>query len=138
MTKITGSGSISQRHGSADPDPDPDPHQNVMDRNTAEEEGRCCGAGAEITNRGSGSFLFTTDLNKFYRTKSRLPKNFVVNFYNNNPTTSVKKRPFSKYLVGSDCKRKNLPVFRIRDVLIRIRIHGFRTLDYGSGSCSLW
>jgi hypothetical protein len=25
------SGSISQRHGSADPDPDPDPHQNVMD-----------------------------------------------------------------------------------------------------------
>jgi hypothetical protein len=31
MTKITESGSISQRHGSADPDPDPDPHQNVMD-----------------------------------------------------------------------------------------------------------
>jgi hypothetical protein len=27
MTKIAGSGSISQRHGSADPDP----HQNVMD-----------------------------------------------------------------------------------------------------------
>jgi hypothetical protein len=48
MTKIAGSGSriqdpdpgsgsesgsIWQRHGSADPDPDP--HQNVMDRNTA-------------------------------------------------------------------------------------------------------
>jgi hypothetical protein len=35
MTKIAGpgsaSGSISQRHGSADPYPDPDPHQNVMD-----------------------------------------------------------------------------------------------------------
>jgi hypothetical protein len=31
MTKIAGSGSISQRHGSADPDPVPDPHQNVMD-----------------------------------------------------------------------------------------------------------
>ncbi len=35
MTKIAGSGfasgSISQRHGSADPDPDPDPHQNVTD-----------------------------------------------------------------------------------------------------------
>jgi hypothetical protein len=31
MTKIAGSGSISQRHGSADPDPDPDPPQNVMD-----------------------------------------------------------------------------------------------------------
>ena len=31
MMKIEGSGSISQRHGSADPDP----HQNVMDRNTA-------------------------------------------------------------------------------------------------------
>ncbi len=29
MTKIAGYGSISQRHGSADPDPDP--HQNVMD-----------------------------------------------------------------------------------------------------------
>jgi hypothetical protein len=27
--KIEGSGSISQRHGSADPDPDP--YQNVMD-----------------------------------------------------------------------------------------------------------
>jgi hypothetical protein len=31
MTKIAGSGSISQRHGSADPDPDLDPPQNVMD-----------------------------------------------------------------------------------------------------------
>jgi hypothetical protein len=35
MTKIAGSesasGSISQRHGFADPDPDPDPHNNVMD-----------------------------------------------------------------------------------------------------------
>ncbi len=29
LTKIAGSGSISQRHGSEDPDPDP--HQNVMD-----------------------------------------------------------------------------------------------------------
>jgi hypothetical protein len=29
MMKIEGSGSIRQRHGSADPDPDP--HQNVMD-----------------------------------------------------------------------------------------------------------
>jgi hypothetical protein len=29
MTKIAGSGSVSQRQGSADPDPDP--HQNVMD-----------------------------------------------------------------------------------------------------------
>jgi hypothetical protein len=29
MMIIEGSGSISQRHGSADPDPDP--HQNVMD-----------------------------------------------------------------------------------------------------------
>jgi hypothetical protein len=29
MAKITVSGFISQRHGSADPDPDP--HQNVMD-----------------------------------------------------------------------------------------------------------
>jgi hypothetical protein len=29
MTKMAGSGSISQRHGSAVPDPDP--HQNVMD-----------------------------------------------------------------------------------------------------------
>jgi hypothetical protein len=35
MPKIAGSGSesgsISQRHGFADPDPDPDPPQNVMD-----------------------------------------------------------------------------------------------------------
>ncbi len=31
MTKIAGSGSISQRHGSADPDTDPNPYQNVLD-----------------------------------------------------------------------------------------------------------
>jgi hypothetical protein len=31
MTKIAGSGSVSQRYGSVDPDLDPDPHQNVMD-----------------------------------------------------------------------------------------------------------
>jgi hypothetical protein len=30
MTKIAGSGSISQRHGSADPDQDPIPYQNVI------------------------------------------------------------------------------------------------------------
>jgi hypothetical protein len=33
LTKIAGSGSISQRHGYADPDPDPP--QNVTIRNTA-------------------------------------------------------------------------------------------------------
>jgi hypothetical protein len=33
MTKIEGSGSISQRHGAADPDP----HQNVMDSETDEQ-----------------------------------------------------------------------------------------------------
>jgi hypothetical protein len=32
MTKIAGSGSISERHGSADPDPDP--HQMSWIRNT--------------------------------------------------------------------------------------------------------
>jgi hypothetical protein len=31
MTKMAGSGSTSQRHGSADPDPDPDPHQSIRD-----------------------------------------------------------------------------------------------------------
>ncbi len=31
MTKTAGSGSISTRHGSADPDPDPDPPKNVRD-----------------------------------------------------------------------------------------------------------
>jgi hypothetical protein len=31
LTKIAESGSIIQRHGSADSDLDPDPHQNVMD-----------------------------------------------------------------------------------------------------------
>ncbi len=35
MTKIAGSGSISQKHGSADPDPDPDLPQNVIDPHTA-------------------------------------------------------------------------------------------------------
>jgi hypothetical protein len=37
MTKIAGSGPISQMHGSADPDPDP--QQNVMD-----PEHWCCGS----------------------------------------------------------------------------------------------
>jgi hypothetical protein len=38
MTKIagSGSGSICQRHGSADPDPDP--HQNVMDPQALTED----------------------------------------------------------------------------------------------------
>jgi hypothetical protein len=44
MTKIEGSGSesgsISQRHGSADPDQDPDPPQNVMDPQHCSEG--CC------------------------------------------------------------------------------------------------
>ncbi len=54
MTKIagsasgfeSGSGSINQRHGSADPDPnpDPDPLQNVMDPHSAQ----CCGSGMFI------------------------------------------------------------------------------------------
>jgi hypothetical protein len=38
MTKIAGSGSISQRHGSADPDPDPP--QNVMDPEHCLRDGR--------------------------------------------------------------------------------------------------
>ena len=36
MTKIAGSGSISQKHGSEDPDPDPP--QNVMDPEHCREE----------------------------------------------------------------------------------------------------
>jgi hypothetical protein len=35
------------------------------------------GAGAEITNCGSGSFLFTTDLKNFIEKKSRLLKKFL-------------------------------------------------------------
>jgi hypothetical protein len=40
MTKIagSGSGSISQRHGSEDPDPDP--HQNVMDPQHCEKQSK--------------------------------------------------------------------------------------------------
>ncbi len=43
MTKISGSGSISQRHGSADPDPDPP--QNVMDPQHCSEWGKWGGRG---------------------------------------------------------------------------------------------
>ncbi len=39
MTKIAGSGSISQRHGSADLDPDP--RQNVMDPEHCLQEESC-------------------------------------------------------------------------------------------------
>jgi hypothetical protein len=38
---------------------------------------QCCGAGAEITNSGCVSFLFTTDLMKFIRKKSWLLKKFM-------------------------------------------------------------
>jgi hypothetical protein len=58
MTKIAGSGSaigsesrsgsISQRHESADPDPDPDPHKNVMDPNPQHWKKQCCGNGMFI------------------------------------------------------------------------------------------
>ncbi len=37
MTKIAGSGSISQKHGSADPDP----HQNIMDPEHCLEHNKC-------------------------------------------------------------------------------------------------
>ena len=43
MTKIAGSGSISQRHGSADLDP----HQNVMDLLHFREQSPICPAGAD-------------------------------------------------------------------------------------------
>jgi hypothetical protein len=39
MTKIAGPGSISQRHGSADPDPDPNPHQKNLRRQEREIHG---------------------------------------------------------------------------------------------------
>jgi hypothetical protein len=39
MMKIAGSGSISKRHGSADPDPDP--HQNVTGSATLIKTYRC-------------------------------------------------------------------------------------------------
>jgi len=42
VTKIAGSGSISQRHGSADPDPDPP--QNVMDPQHRQGDAEAAGA----------------------------------------------------------------------------------------------
>jgi hypothetical protein len=48
------SGSISQRHGSADPHPDPDPHQNVMDpQHWSEVRIRGFGSGSEPKCHGS-------------------------------------------------------------------------------------
>ncbi len=53
-----GSGSISQRHGSADLDPDPDPHQNVMDPQHCSQETIPCfarrvpGAEGQVLCRG--------------------------------------------------------------------------------------
>jgi hypothetical protein len=47
MTKIAGSGSISQRHGSADPDPDPP--QNVMDPEHCQKH--TYGAGSATMNQ---------------------------------------------------------------------------------------
>jgi hypothetical protein len=50
------------------------------------------GAGAEITNFGSGSFLFTgtTDFKKFYR-KIMVPEEVFLNYYHFNPITEVKR-----------------------------------------------
>jgi hypothetical protein len=56
MTKIAGSGSISQRHRSADPDPYP--LQNVMDPDTAFDTiycGSTCGFGSLRYGTGSGN-----------------------------------------------------------------------------------
>jgi hypothetical protein len=54
------------------------------------------GAGVEITNCGSSYFLFTTDLNKFYRQKSKIivAEEVFVNSYPFNPSTEVKKCNF--------------------------------------------
>ncbi len=54
MTKITGSGSISQRHGSADPDPP----QNVMDPN------QCCGS--SLVSRRVLISVVNTDPHSFW------------------------------------------------------------------------
>jgi hypothetical protein len=56
------------------------------------------GAGAEITNCGSGSFLFTPDLKKFYFKKIMVIEETFVNCYNFNPMTFflVKKVIFKK------------------------------------------
>ncbi len=53
------------------------------------------GAGAEITNFESGSFLFTgtTGFKKFYR-NIMVPEEVFVNYYNFIPNTEAKKGNF--------------------------------------------
>jgi hypothetical protein len=57
------------------------------------------GAGAEFTNCGSGSFLFTTDLKKLYR-KIMVTEEVFVNCYNFNPITKSQKRKCSMCLIN--------------------------------------
>jgi hypothetical protein len=56
MTKTAGSGSISQRHGSADPDPDPP--QNVMDPQHWILVNMLCAIDCSFELRGILSFFF--------------------------------------------------------------------------------
>jgi hypothetical protein len=63
MLKIAGSGSISQRHGSADPDPDPDPHQNVMDPQNCFDSCRACNIHhASVPGEAAGLHLLALQL----------------------------------------------------------------------------
>jgi hypothetical protein len=55
------------------------------------------GDGAEIRTCGSGSFLFTTDLKKFYR-KNQVAEEGFVNYYYFIPINEVKKGNFQGIL----------------------------------------
>jgi hypothetical protein len=84
--KREGSGSISQRHGSADPDP----HQNVMDPQHRYNLFRLCGTAVWCAGRWSGSHAVTSQLTcrprislnsgKRRFLSSRSPMNFKCNF----------------------------------------------------------
>jgi hypothetical protein len=68
MMKIAGSGSISQRHGPADPDPDP--HQNAMDPQHCINVPRTLHF--EYINRSQHTVRYWTDVP--YRTWYRIPE----------------------------------------------------------------
>jgi hypothetical protein len=85
MKKIAGSGSISQRHGSADPDPDP--HQHVMD--------------PEHCYQGLKSTVYQLDKQNFLRLQKTLKASFAVNFNKNYSRRLFKDHFFSSYVFFS-------------------------------------
>jgi hypothetical protein len=78
-------------------EPEPKPRAEIKLPPGAPAQIKNCGSGSG-SGSCSGSFLFITDLKKFYRKNHGRKRSFCVNCYNFNPNSQVKKGIFQGIL----------------------------------------